>query len=368
MSTTAARCRGESFRSASSTSVRSSTRSNASALPGGPTQSPRGSPEPSAPVPFQVEGRPVEIAERIGVGADPMPPFPDPEERLLHELLRFAPITRHQAQRPVQAHVMLPEERLEARLRFDLLFVDGGHHRARFFDHSMKTSPRSDSFKSSGRSSRSTASAPADPDRLAPEIEQVLVAIQLQPVRVSSVPEHDVERRGVAGHHELRIAFDRIGLGLQGPTARTSPASSGAHPSRAGPSNAASRRRASGPAGRRTGAAARRSRPPRTSEGNPVTSSGRALGVDPMDRRLVGLTARPERQRRRRVEERPRLQVGRSRRERLHQGSMAVSEPCRPGRRPPATHPPAAPDRRRAAGHRRPGRTRWPIDARPRHV
>jgi hypothetical protein len=42
-----------------------------------------------------------------------------------------------------------------------------------------------------------------------------------------------------------------------------------------------------------------------------------------MDRRLVGLTARPERERRRSLEERPRLQIGWSRRERLREGSVA---------------------------------------------
>jgi hypothetical protein len=46
-----------------------------------------------------------------------------------------------------------------------------------------------------------------------------------------------------------------------------------------------------------------------------------------MDRGLVGLTARPEGERRRSLQERPGLQIGWSRRERLHEGSVAVREP-----------------------------------------
>lgn len=61
-------------------------------------------------------------------------------------------------------------------------------------------------------------------------------------------------------------------------------------------------------------------------DGNPVTSPP-ALRVDPMDRGLVGLTARPERERRRSLEERPGLQIRWSRRERTHKGSVAVREP-----------------------------------------
>ena len=162
---------------------------------------------------------------------------------------------------------------------------------------------------------------------LSPEIEQVGFSVHLRCGRVSPVPQQHVELRGVPGHEELRIVVDRIGLDLEARRRERHAPAPGfifrAHDHR--PRRLDRRQRSAGPV--------------REAEQELVDAVDREVGrepgdipagtlrVDPMDRGLVGLTARPERERRRGLEERPRLQIGRSRVERLHEDSVTVREP-----------------------------------------
>jgi hypothetical protein len=45
---------------------------------------------------------------------DPLPPFPQPKERLLHDLLRLVAISGDEAERPEQPSMLRAEELLEA--------------------------------------------------------------------------------------------------------------------------------------------------------------------------------------------------------------------------------------------------------------
>jgi hypothetical protein len=126
VSTSAARWRGVSAASAARTSCCSSISENGAGSGERECPSQReGRPTPSTAE--DVHGRSVQVAGRIVERAHALPPLPEGEERVLHDLLGLGCVPRDGAQAPEQDPRLVREEGLEAeRLRQDCPLPPGG--------------------------------------------------------------------------------------------------------------------------------------------------------------------------------------------------------------------------------------------------
>ena len=77
--------------------------------------------------PESVERDLEQVAGRILDRMDPVPTFPELQERVLHQLLGVLPAAGDEVERLVQTLVLRLEESVEARPRFDALLVDPHH-------------------------------------------------------------------------------------------------------------------------------------------------------------------------------------------------------------------------------------------------